>query len=106
MGREVLQRSIKVTPLCPKTQGKATWRGLPRPAWTGVGRFQSSMLKCGLAPISICGCGAFDQIAARAIVECPLHHALIEYLDLLKVIDDETRCSVYNFISNTEEDLP
>ena len=56
--------------------------GLPRPAWvrlnrlrTSVGRFQSPMHKWGLAPISICKCGALDQIAANVILECPLHRA-------------------------------
>ena len=44
--------------------------GLPRPSWvrlnrlrTGVGRFQSSMHKCGLAPTSNCECGAVEQTA-------------------------------------------
>ena len=63
-------------------------------AWvfrTGVGGFQSSMQKLGLALISICGSGSMDQNAAHAILECPLHRA-----SWMLVLDDESSCWLYN----------
>ena len=56
--------------------------GLPRIAFmrrnricTGVGRFQSPILKWGLAPTSMCKCDALDQNAVHVILECPLQPA-------------------------------
>ena len=70
--------------------------GLSRPAWvrlkclrTGVGKFQSSMLKWRLSPISICEYGALAQTAAHVILECPFHSAPRGYHGIL-VLDVET----------------
>ena len=48
---------------------------------TGVERFRSFTHEWGLAPTSICECGALDQTVAHLILECPLHRAPIGYLD-------------------------
>ena len=66
--------------------------GLPRPAWvwlnrlrTGVRKFQSSIYEWGLAPTSICECDALGQIffdLMRVILECPLHRAPEEIMDI------------------------
>ena len=80
--------------------------GLLRLAWvrlnclcTGVGRFQSSMHKWRLAPISMCECGTLDQTAAHVTLECPFHCALRECHRLL-VLDDETRSWLNNIAAN------
>ena len=80
--------------------------GLPRPVWvqlnrlcTGIGRFQLPMHKWGLAPTSICDCGALDQIAAHAILECPLHRSPRGYNGFLVLID-ETKCWLKNIVAN------
>ena len=69
----------------PRPNARPLGIDLPRPAWvrlnrlrTGDERFQPSTLKWGLAPTSICECGALDQTASYIILECPLHRVLEE----------------------------
>ena len=71
---------------------------LPRAAWvrfnrlrSGVGRFNSSMCKWGLAPFPNCECGATEQTADHIISLCPAHRAPRGMFGLT-VLDDETRC--------------
>ena len=52
----------------------------PRPAWvrlnrlrTGVGLFQSTMHKWGMAPTAVCECGAEYQTADHVITTCPIY---------------------------------
>ena len=87
---------------------------LPRPAWVrlnrlrtgiGIGRFQLSMHKKGLAPTSICECDALDQTAVHVILESPLYCALRGYHELL-VLDDEIRCWLSNITANIRRRLP
>ena len=86
----------------PRAGTRPLGMGLLRPAWvvlnrlrTGVGRFQSSMHKWGLAPTSSCDCGALDQTAAHIILDCPLHRAP-KGLRRLALLDDDTRCWLDN----------
>ena len=58
---------------------------------TGVGRFQSSMHKWGLAPTSNCECGAAVQTAGHIILTCPTHRAPTG-IHGLTVLDDDKRC--------------
>ena len=53
---------------------------LSRPAWvrlnrlrTGVGLFQSTMHKWGMAPTATCECGAEEQTADHVITTCPIY---------------------------------
>ena len=91
MGHEVLSRSIRAMPLltqdpipghlvgvCPD-QLPLHW------CWKIL-----VMHKWGLAPTSVCKCGAFDQTTAHVILKCPLYCAPRGYHGLL-VLDDETR---------------
>ena len=48
---------------------------------TNVGIFQSSMHKWGLAPTSICECGAIDQTVSHLLLKCPLHFVLEDVVD-------------------------
>ena len=96
----------------PRPSARPLQMGLPRPTWvrfnylrTSVGRFQSFMRKWGLAPTSICECGASDIIASHLILECRLHRAPKEYHGLL-VVDDDTRCWLNNIAANIKEDFP
>ena len=82
----------------PRTTTRPMGMGLPRPSWvrlnrlrTGVGRFQSSMHKWGLAPTSNCECGAAEQTADHIILTCPTHRAPTG-IHGLTVLDDDTRC--------------
>ena len=56
------------------------------------------MHKWGLAPASICECGALDQTAAQIILERQLHRAPRRYHGLL-VLDDKTKCWL-NIVAN------
>ena len=66
----------------PRTSTRPMGMGLPRSSWVrlnrlqaGVGCFQSSMHKWGLAPTSNCECGTVEQIAEHIILTCPVHRA-------------------------------
>ena len=39
------------------------------------------MHKWGLAPTSMCECGALDQTASHSILKCPLHRAPDDIMD-------------------------
>ena len=103
-----LTRSIvKMLPLrafVPGTSVRPVGMGLPRAAWvklnrlrTGVGRFHSSMHKCGLAPSPNCECGASEQTADHVLTMCPIHRAPHGARGLT-VLDDETRCWLNNIL--------
>ena len=56
--------------------------GLPGTPWVrlnrlriDIGRFHSSMHKCGLASSPNCKCGAFEQTADHVLTACPIHRA-------------------------------
>ena len=82
----------------PETGARPVGMGLPRVAWvklnclrTGVGRFQLSMHKWGLAPSPNCECGASEKTADHVLTECPIHRAPHGARGLT-VLDNETRC--------------
>ena len=90
----------------PETDARPVGMGLPRAAWvklnrlrTGVGRFHSSMHKCGLAPSPNCECGASEQTADNVLTACPIHRAPHEARDLTD-LDDETRCWLNNITAS------
>ena len=79
---------------------------LTRTAWvklnrlrTGVGRFDSSMHKWGLAPSANCECGASEQTADHIILTCPIHRAPRGIMGLTG-LDDETRCWLNSIIAS------
>ena len=103
---EYLESTSDLHAFVPRASTRPLGMGLPRTAWvklnrfrTGVGRFQSSMHKWGLAPTSICECGALNQTAAHVILECPLHRAPRGYHGL-RILDDDTRCWLNNNIAS------
>ena len=64
---EYCENASRLRAFVPETGARPVGMGLPRAAWvklnrlrTGVGRFHSSMHKCGLAPSPNCECGAFE----------------------------------------------
>ena len=82
----------------PRTSTRPMGMGLPRSSWVrlnrlraGVGCFQSSMHKWGLAPTSNCECGAVEQTAEHIILTCPVHRAPTGIRGLT-VLDVDTRC--------------
>ena len=82
----------------PRTSTRPMGMGLPRSSWVrlnrlraGVGYFQSSMHKWGLAPTSNCECGAAEQTAEHIILTCPVHRAPTGIRGLT-VLDVDTRC--------------
>ena len=92
--------------LCREAQHPATWQGFAKICLANaqlpsqdVGRFQSSVYKLGVAPTSICGCGALDQTATHVILECPLHRAPRGYHEML-VLDELTRCWLNNIATS------
>ena len=106
------QGQSKLCVFVPRSSTKPLDMGLPRPAWvrlnylcTGVGRFQSSIYKLGLAPTSICKCATLDLTAAHVIPKCPLHCALKGYNRML-VLNDETRCWLKNISNSILRKLP
>ena len=94
---EYSKNTPKLRTYIPKADTRPLGMGLPRLAWvnlnhlrTGVGRFQSSMHKWGLAPTSNCECGALEQTAAHIILDCSLHRAP-KGIRGLALLDDDTR---------------
>ena len=88
------------------TGARPVGMGLPRAAWvklnrlrTTVERFHSSMHKCGIAPSPNCKCGAFKQTADHVLTACPIHRAPHGARGLT-VLDDETRCWLYNITTS------
>ena len=79
----------------PSRMPRLTWVLLVCPH-AGIVLFQSSMHKWGLAPTSICECGALDQTAANVILKCLLHSASRGLL----VLDNETRSWINNIAAN------
>ena len=82
----------------PRTSTRLMGMGLPRSSWVrlnrlraGVGCFQSSMHKWGLAPTSNCKCCTVEQITEHLILTCPVHWAPTGIRGLT-VLDVETRC--------------
>ena len=78
----------------PRTSTRPMGMSLPRSSWVrlnrlraGVGCFQLSMHKWGLAPTSNCECGAVEHI----ILTCPVHRAPTGIRGLT-VLDVDTRC--------------
>ena len=64
----------------PRASTRPMGMDLPRSSWVrlnrlraGVGCFQSSMHKWGLAPTSNCKCGAAEQTTEHIILTCPVH---------------------------------
>ena len=95
---EYLTNTFGLRAFIPKTINRPMGMGLPRPSCvrlnrlrTGVGCFQSSMHKWGLAPTSKCECGAVEQTADHIILTCPTHRAPTG-IHGLTVLDDDTRC--------------
>ena len=95
---EYLTSTSDLRAFIPKTTTRPMGMGLPRSSWvrlnrlrTGVGCFQSSMHKWGLAPTSNCECGAVEQTADHIILTCPTHRAPTG-IHGLTVLDDDTRC--------------
>ena len=82
----------------PRTSTRPMGMGLPRSSlvrlnrlWAGVGCFQSSMHKWGLAPTLNCECGAAEQTAEHIILTCFVHRAPTRIRGLT-VLDVDTRC--------------
>ena len=99
---EYCENASRLRAFVPRTGARPVGMGLPRAAWvklnrlrTGVGRFHSSMHKCGLAPTSNCECGASEQTADHVLTACPIHRAPHGARGLT-VLDDETRCWLNN----------
>ena len=87
-----LRASISRTSTRPMGMGllKSSWVRLNR-LWAGVGCFQSSMHKRGLAPTSNCECGTVEQTAEHIILICPVHRVPTGVRGLT-VLDVDTRC--------------
>ena len=78
----------------PDTGTHSPGMTLPRRAWvrlnrlpTSVGRFRSCLYKRGMSSSAACECGAEEQTADHAVLQCPIHrppHALhgLTVLDL------------------------
>ena len=82
----------------PRVSTRSIGMSLTRPAWvklnhlcTGIGHFNSSMHKWGLAPSVKCKCGTSKQTADHIILTCPLHQAPQGIMSLT-VLDDKIRC--------------
>ena len=92
----------------PGTGFRLVGMGLPRAAWvklnrlrTGVGRFHSSLNRCGLAPSPNCECGASEQTADHVLTACPIHRAPHGARGLT-VLDDETRFWFHNITAASD----
>ena len=90
----------------PRTGSRPIGMGLSRAAWvklnrlrTGVGRFHSSMHKCGLAPSPNCEFGASEQTADHVLTASPIHRAPHGARGLA-VLDDETQCWLNNITAS------
>ena len=95
---EYCENASRLRAFVPRTGARPVGMGLPQAAWvklnrlrTGVGRFQLSMHKWGLAPSSNCECGASEQTADHVLTACLIHRAPHGARGLM-VLDDETRC--------------
>ena len=95
---EYCENACRLHDFVPWTGARPVGMGLPRAAWvklnclqTGVGQFDSSMYKWGLAPSPNCECGAPEQTADHILTACTLHRASHGTRGLT-VLDDETRC--------------
>ena len=95
---EYCENVSRLRAFVPETGARPVGMGLPRAAWvklnrlrTGVGRFHSSIHKCGLAPSPKCKCGASEQTADHVLTACYIHRAPHGARGLT-VLDDETRC--------------
>ena len=93
---EYCENVSRLRAFLPGPGARPVWMGLPQAAWvelnslqTGVGRFHSSIHKCGLAPSSNCECGASEQTADHVLTACPIHRAP-HGARILTVLDDET----------------
>ena len=103
---EYCENASRLCAFVPGTGARPVGMGLPRAAWvklnrlrTGVGRFHSSMHKWGLAPSPNCECGASEQTANHVLTACPIHRAPRGARGLM-VLDDETRCWLYNITAS------
>ena len=73
---------------------------------TGVEKFQTSMnKKWGLAPTSICECGALDQIASYLVLEHLLHRVRRRNYGLLSWIT-KLDAGTITLLPTFEEGLP
>ena len=95
---EYLTSTSELRAFIPRTTTRPMGMGLPRSSWvrlnrlrTGVGRFQSSMHKWGLAPTPTCECGAVEQTVHHIILARPTHGAPTG-IHGPTVLDDDTRC--------------
>ena len=95
---EYSECSSDIRAFIPRTSISPMGMGLPRSSWVrfnrlraGVGCFQSSMHKWGLAPTSNCECGAAEQTGEHIILICPVHRAPTGIRGLT-VLDVDTRC--------------
>ena len=93
---EYSENASRLHAFVPGIGARPVEMGLPRAAWVklnrlriGVGRFDSSMHKWGLAPSSNCECGASEQTADHVLTACPIHWAP-HGAQGLTVLDDET----------------
>ena len=96
------ENAFRLLAFVPGTGARPVGMGLPRAAWvklnrlqTGVGQFDSSMQKWGLAPSPNCKCGASEQTAEHVLTACPIHRASHGKRGLT-VLDEETRCWLNN----------
>ena len=95
---DYLESTSRVRAFIPRVSSRPLEMSLPRTSWvrlnrlrTGVGRFQMSMYKWGLAPSPNCECDATDQTTDHVIYSCLLHH-VPRGTRGLEVLDDATRC--------------
>ena len=95
---DYLESTSRVRALISSVSSRPFGMSLPRTSWirlnrlrTGVGRFHSSMYKCGLAPSPNYECGATKKTADRVISSCLLHH-VPRGTRGLQVLDYATRC--------------
>ena len=76
---ECCENTSRLRVFIPRTSARHVGISLPRTAlvklnhlWTGVGRFRSSMQKCGLASPN-CKCGVPELTAYHVLIACLLH---------------------------------
>ena len=103
---EYCEGASRLRVLFPGTDSKPFGIGLSRAAWvkhnrltTGVGRFHSSMHKCGFAPSPNCKCGASEQTADHVLTACLIHRAPHGARGLT-ILDDEIRLWLNNIIAS------
>ena len=103
---EYSKRTSALHVFIPRASSRLFGMGLPKTSWvklnrlrTGVGRFQSSLYKWGLAPSPNCKCGAIDQTADDVFSTCLIHRAP-RWVDCVRVLDGENRCWLNTIIAN------